>query len=115
MKLNWCHGEGVKNNPANYRRLAGLELTPSRPGSGITIFLKPVIIVVDAFMEKDEQKKSHWYPMTKGQYIQGLLSREGDEQRVYVVTIAPTEPDQLDVHNRWPRIVLSPSYEVSFG
>lgn len=66
-------------------------------------------------MEKDRQRKSHWYPMLKGEYIQGLLAEDGDERRVYGVTIAPTESDQLDIHDRWPRFVLSPTDEVTFG
>lgn len=68
-------------------------------------FPKPVRIVVESFMEKDTQGHSHWYPMSAGCAIQGLVARDGDEQRVYVVTITPTLPDQLAVHARWPRII----------
>lgn len=32
-------GEGVRSNPANYLKLAGLSMTPSKLVSGITIFL----------------------------------------------------------------------------
>jgi len=68
---------------------------------------RPVLIVVDGFMEKDINGKSHWYMVTKGQYIQGLLAREGEERRVYVVTIPPAEPLDMAVHDRWPRLVTA--------
>ena len=56
-------------------------------------------------MEKDKAGKSHWYPLTEGSYIQGLVANDRDQQRVYVVTITPEDPDQYDIHDRWPRIV----------
>jgi hypothetical protein len=37
-----------------------------------------------------------------GNFIQGLLARDGDEFRVYVVTIAPDNKD----HICWPRILV---------
>jgi len=70
-------------------------------------FPKPVLITVDQFMEKDKQRKSHWYPLTAGTYIQGLVANYKDEQRVYVVTITPEDPDECDIHDRWPRLVNS--------
>lgn len=54
-------------------------------------------------MEKDIEGHSHWLDLTQGQYIQGLVAREGSEQRVYVVTITPEMSDT--VHERWPRVV----------
>ena len=62
----------------------------------------PVKIAVDAFMEKDNQKTSHWFDLAEGEYIQGLVANSGHEQRVYVVTV---EPDDKSIHDRWPRIV----------
>ena len=35
--------------------------------------------------------------------IQGLLVREGSEQRVYAVTLTPQRSDVI--HERWPRII----------
>ena len=66
-------------------------------------FPKSVKIPVISFMEKDIEGQSHWFDLTQGQWIQGLIARDGDEQRVYVVTIAPEMPDA--VHDRWPRIM----------
>ena len=66
-------------------------------------FPTPTKIMVDQFMEKDIEGRSHWFLVTPGQWIQGLVAREHDEQRVYVVTIAPEFDDA--VHDRWPRIL----------
>ena len=66
---------------------------------------RPVRLDVEEFMEKDHAGKSHWYRLETGQWIQGLIATRDEEQRVYVVTIVPTEQSQRAVHNRWPRIV----------
>ena len=69
----------------------------------------PVKIAVAAFMEKDKQKKSHWFDLEPGQVIQGLLARAADgQQRVYVVTV---EPEDKSIHDRWPRIVDNPEQD----
>ncbi|HCC81456.1 MULTISPECIES: hypothetical protein [unclassified Methylophaga] len=67
-------------------------------------FPKPVKIPVLSFMEKDLEGHSHWYDLQKGQYIQGLVARDGNEKRVYVVTLEP-EPEDAQIHSRWPRVV----------
>ncbi len=64
---------------------------------------RPVKIPVHAFMETDYEGAEHWYELTKGQWLQGLLAKEKDRYRVYVVTIEPAFEDS--VHERWPRIV----------
>ncbi len=69
-------------------------------------FPKAVKLDLQAFMEKDHSKKFHWYPLLNG-WVQGLVARSGEEERVYVVTITPTLPNQRAVHDRWPRIVLT--------
>lgn len=63
----------------------------------------PVKLPIKQFMEKDIQGNSHWFDITKGQFIQGLIARDKYEQRVYVVTITPELEDA--VHERWPRIL----------
>ncbi|MFK5913831.1 MAG: hypothetical protein QM484_05610 [Woeseiaceae bacterium] len=63
----------------------------------------PVKLPIKQFMEKDIQGNSHWFDITKGQYIQGLIARIKYEQRVYIVTITP-EMDNA-IHERWPRIL----------
>jgi hypothetical protein len=67
-------------------------------------FPTPIKIPALSFMEKDFEGNSHWYDLNKGQFIQGLLARHNNEQRVYVVTIEP-ELEDANIHNRWPRIV----------
>ena len=65
----------------------------------------PVLIRVEAFMEKDDQGNSHWYDLADEDFIQGLLARDADSDRVYVVTVSPEDPRHAAVHDRWPRIV----------
>ena len=65
----------------------------------------PVKIQIKAFMEKDIVGKSHWFEITTGQCIQGLVAHDKYERRVYVVTITPEREDA--VHERWPRILMS--------
>ena len=66
-------------------------------------FPVPVKIQVKSFMEKDLEGHSHWFDLTKGQWIQGLVARYRYERRVYVVTIEPEMAEA--VHDRWPRIM----------
>ena len=66
-------------------------------------FPVPVKIQVKSFMEKDLKGHSHWFDLTKGQWIQGLVARYQHERRVYVVTIEPEMAEA--VHERWPRIM----------
>ncbi|MDH5601014.1 MAG: hypothetical protein OEY78_06875 [Gammaproteobacteria bacterium] len=66
-------------------------------------FPVPVKLPIKQFMEKDIQGNSHWFDLTPGQFIQGLIARDKYEQRVYVVTITPELDDA--VHDRWPRIL----------
>ena len=63
----------------------------------------PVKLPIRQFMEKDLEGRSHWYDLTRGQWIQGLVARNGHEQRVYVVTVEPELADA--VHDRWPRLI----------
>lgn len=63
----------------------------------------PVKLPIASFMENDMEGNSHWYDLTKGQVIQGLIATEGNEQRVYVVTITPEFQDAM--HDRWPKII----------
>lgn len=64
-----------------------------------------VRLVIEEFMEKDHAGHSHWYRLDAGQWLQGLVATYGEEQRVYVVTLVPTEPAQRALHDRWPRVV----------
>ena len=66
---------------------------------------RPVKILVDAFMEKDQRGTSHWYPLPPGDFIQGLIANWKDEQRVYVVTVSPNLGEEAAIHDRWPRIL----------
>lgn len=65
----------------------------------------PVKIPAYAFMEKDFEGNGAWYPLVKGQCLQGLVARYDSEHRVYIVTITPTRDDAI--HQQWPRIVMT--------
>lgn len=66
-------------------------------------FPVPVKLPIKSFMEKDIEGSTRWYDLTKGKYVQGLIAREGNEQRVYVVTV---EPEMSNAeHERWPRVL----------
>jgi putative SOS response-associated peptidase YedK len=65
---------------------------------------QPVKIPARGYMEKDNEGRSHWFPLEPGQYIQGLIAHIGGERRVYVVTIS-TPSEFAHIHDRWPRIV----------
>ena len=62
-----------------------------------------VKIPVKSFMEKDLEGHSHWFDLTRGQWIQGLVARYQQERRIYVVTIEPELPEAI--HDRGPRIM----------
>lgn len=66
-------------------------------------FPKPVKIPLLSFMERDIEGISHWFDITPGHWIQGLLAQERNEIRIYVVTIEPEMESAL--HERWPRIL----------
>src|SRR5689334_17664032 len=68
---------------------------------------KPVQIIADKFMEKDFEGHACWYEITRGKCIQGLLARENNEFRVYVVTVDPE--DLMNCHYRWPYIITDSS------
>jgi putative SOS response-associated peptidase YedK len=65
---------------------------------------QPVVLPVQAFMEKDHDRKSHWIDVTEAQAIQGLIANVNDQKRLYVVT-TETPEEYSWVHDRWPRIV----------
>ncbi|WP_299078839.1 hypothetical protein [uncultured Paraglaciecola sp.] len=60
---------------------------------------RPVLIVADQFMEKDQEKQSHWVELDKSMVIQGLLAERNNEQRAYVVTVN-TPPEYAWIHDR---------------
>ncbi len=68
-------------------------------------FPKPVKISVIKFREKDIEGISHWFDVTHGQYIQGIIAQDDDERRIYVVTVA--SPPINAIHDRWPKITAS--------
>jgi len=64
----------------------------------------PVKLPIHSFMEKDIEGHECWYSLVGGQCVQGLVARNGHEQRLYVVTVEPELEDAI--HDRWPRIMV---------
>ena len=65
-------------------------------------FPKPVLLSVKKFMEYDFEFNRHWFDITTGQWMQGIIAQYNNEQRAYIVII-----DSYDVSfNRWPKIII---------
>jgi hypothetical protein len=67
---------------------------------------RPVKIHARRYMEKDSNGKRYWFDVPPLHVIQGLLANDGEEQRVYIVTV-PAQGEFAQIHDRWPRIVPS--------
>jgi hypothetical protein len=84
----------------------GIRLAAIQAGLWDHLMPKPVKIVVQHFMESDVSGKPHWFQVTAGQYLQGMLIKYKTDYRVYIV--------QLDCNSseicfeQWPRIISSP-------
>lgn len=63
---------------------------------------RAVRLWIKAFAENDVEGKPHWHEVTKGKWIKGCVVQEGNERRVYVVTITPTLAETP--YERWPDI-----------
>ena len=95
---------GRRNNQEGSLPIGGwARLDSIHQGRWDKYFPKPVKIPALKFMEKDLMGVSHWFDVIEGQWIQGLLAQHGQEERVYVVTIAPEH--EAAIHERWPRIL----------
>ena len=66
-------------------------------------FPVPVKLPVISFVEQDIEGRNHWYELTRGQWLQGLVARHQYERRLYIVTVEPELEDAI--HVRWPRIL----------
>lgn len=59
--------------------------------------------MIDRYMEKDADRKSHWFDMQPGYGLDCLVLGEGEDRRVYVVTSTPPEAYAW-IHDRWPMV-----------
>jgi hypothetical protein len=96
---------GRRQNETSEMPLGGWARLPSVHDGKWSLYTpKPVHLTIAKFMQSDFEGRTHWYEVTRGQYIQGLLANLENEYRVYVVTIIP---ELLDIcHDRWPRIIV---------
>ena len=79
------------------------KLTSIKKGRWDAYRPRPVKLPLLKFMEKDFEGNTHWFDVIKGHWVQGLIAHEGDEQRLYVVTITPELADTR--YDRWPRVM----------
>lgn len=102
------HVWGRRQNEAGNLPLGGwASLNDIRQKGWDKYFPKPVKLDLQGFMEYDFENNPHWFRLTKGQYVQGLLARYDQESRVYIVTIAVTTDN---IFHRWPRILSEVMY-----
>lgn len=66
---------------------------------------KPVKLPIRKFLEKDQRGFPRWFDIIPSYWIQGLLASDGQEYRVYIVTILPETPDAN--YDQWPRIMYN--------
>ena len=52
------------------------------------------------YMEKDKNKKSHWFDVEEGKFIVGLKIKWDKIAVCYIITI-PTPNEFVHIHNRW--------------
>ncbi len=103
--IEWITWGKRKEEPASYFPNGGwARLDSIKDGKWQRFHPIPVLLPVNAFMEKDAEKVSHWFDLKPGEVLQGLLTVHENSARVYVVTTeTPAEFDYI--HDRWPRII----------
>ena len=57
------------------------------------------------FAVQDVMGAEHWFKITRGQYVRGIVAKSGNESRLYVV-IMDSPPDMGEFEG-WPRVVNS--------
>lgn len=61
-------------------------------------------VPVEAFMEKDAERKSHWFGHSIGKvHIAALVVGTAESKRVYLIT-GPAPQEFAWVHDRWPSL-----------
>jgi len=104
-EIEWITWGKRKEEPVSYFPNGGwARLDSIKEGKWHRYHPIPVLLPVNAFMEKDAEKVSHWFDLKSGEVLQGLLTVYENSARVYVVTTeTPAEFDYI--HDRWPRII----------
>ena len=100
--LPWGRREG---EPGNFPIGCCARLEAIQSGDWDYWFPIPVQLPLTQLLERDSRGHGVWsYPLVRGNLIQGLIARDGEEQRGYVVTI-PAE--RLEGFERVARVVVS--------
>lgn len=69
-------------------------------------FPKPVCLAINAIAEPTKRGKVRWAPVVRSNALQGVVARDGEEQRVYIVTIPVVLPEVAAQQQRCPRFVF---------
>lgn len=80
--------------------------------SGNWARFQPVVVSLPivSHLEKDGERKSHWFDVKSDEVIQGLLLSYNDTSRVYIVTT--DSPSEVNfTHDRWPRFMPKPYHQ----
>lgn len=80
-------------------------LTQIKRGRYDQFLPRPVRLPLRKFYEKNFDGGYKWYELVPSYWVQGLLARDGNEHRVYIVTIIPTVPNAE--YAQWPRILCA--------
>ncbi|MBI4913090.1 MAG: hypothetical protein HY823_10165 [Acidobacteria bacterium] len=65
---------------------------------------EPLLVHPVRWMEKDPQRRSHWFDLVKGEGIHVLRLHRAPGSPVYVVTV-PSSGGFEEIHDRMPRVV----------
>ena len=69
-------------------------------------FPQKALILIIAFGIRDVLGKVSWFKLSAGEFLQGIVLGEGDEQRVYLLITLTKRLDNFFWH--WPLIVKKP-------
>jgi hypothetical protein len=103
--VRWLPWGRRRQDPGQLPMGGWARLDRLQSGNWDAYFPRPVKIPVKAFMEKDFEGANGWYPLVKGQVLQGVVARYRLEYRVYIVTIVPEREQSL--YDRWPRVLTT--------
>lgn len=73
-------------------------------------FPKRVRISVQNFEMIDLEGQNKWYIITQGNWLEGVILRDHQEMRVYIVMLSPQSPKEPQgFYSHWPSIIIDGS------
>lgn len=62
-----------------------------------------VRLAIKEFMQVDVTDNPHWFEVTEGHWLHGLVATSGNEQRVYIVSLEMS-PEEIEFES-WPKFI----------